>query len=154
MLSVVVWQHIILFGSVCAWGASQVSMFLLVLWMFLINFNQWKCACVVINNWVILLRARYKCNHSPECLSKGQWQRSIYWRLYFSGSCPLSQLLSLLYLRQRILSNSTRAQQSTLMMVFLNCVLTSLSSTTQFVNKRDRQLEMEIKEQTDIHIHV
>ena len=32
--------------------------------MFLINFNQWKCACVGINNWVILLRARYKFNHS------------------------------------------------------------------------------------------
>jgi len=31
--------------------------------MFLINFNQWKCACVGINNWVILLRAWYKCNH-------------------------------------------------------------------------------------------
>jgi hypothetical protein len=31
--------------------------------MFLINFNQWKCACVGINNWVILIRARYKCNH-------------------------------------------------------------------------------------------
>jgi len=30
--------------------------------MFLINFNQWKCACVGINNWVISLRARYKCN--------------------------------------------------------------------------------------------
>ena len=30
MLSVVVWQHIILFGSVCAWGASQVCVFLLV----------------------------------------------------------------------------------------------------------------------------
>ena len=29
----------------------------------LINFNQWKCACVGINNWVILLRARYKCHH-------------------------------------------------------------------------------------------
>jgi len=32
--------------------------------MFLINFNQWKCACVGINNWAILLRARYKCNHN------------------------------------------------------------------------------------------
>ena len=31
--------------------------------MFLINFNQWKCACVGINNLVILLRVRYKCNH-------------------------------------------------------------------------------------------
>ena len=31
--------------------------------MFLINFNQWKCACVGINNLVILLRARYKCNY-------------------------------------------------------------------------------------------
>ena len=30
--------------------------------MFLINFNQWKGACVGINNWVILLRAWYKCN--------------------------------------------------------------------------------------------
>jgi len=30
--------------------------------MFLINFNQWKYACVGINNLVILLRARYKCN--------------------------------------------------------------------------------------------
>ena len=33
---------------------------------FLINFNQWKCACVGINNWVILLRARYKCNQDEE----------------------------------------------------------------------------------------
>ena len=32
MLSVVVWQHIILFESVCARGASQVCVFLLVLW--------------------------------------------------------------------------------------------------------------------------
>jgi len=31
--------------------------------MFLINFNQWKCARVGINNLVILLCARYKCNH-------------------------------------------------------------------------------------------
>ena len=31
--------------------------------MFLINFNQWKCACVGIDNRVILLRARYKRNH-------------------------------------------------------------------------------------------
>ena len=30
--------------------------------MFLINFNQWKCACIGINNLVILLRARYKYN--------------------------------------------------------------------------------------------
>jgi len=28
--------------------------------MFLINFSQWKCACVGVNNLVILLRARYK----------------------------------------------------------------------------------------------
>ena len=55
MLSVVEWQHIILFGSVCAWGASRVCVFVLVLW-------KWKCACVGINNWVILLRARYKCS--------------------------------------------------------------------------------------------
>ena len=34
--------------------------------MFLINFNQWKCACVGTNNLVILLRARYKCNHDFE----------------------------------------------------------------------------------------
>ena len=32
MLSVVVWQHIILFGSDCASGASRVCVFLLVLW--------------------------------------------------------------------------------------------------------------------------
>ena len=31
--------------------------------MFFNKCNQWKCACVGINNWVILLRARYKCNH-------------------------------------------------------------------------------------------
>ena len=31
MLSVLVWQHIILFGSVCARGASRVCVFLLVL---------------------------------------------------------------------------------------------------------------------------
>jgi len=31
--------------------------------MFLINFNQLKCACVGINNCVILLRARYKYSH-------------------------------------------------------------------------------------------
>ena len=31
--------------------------------MFLINFNLRKCACVGINNRVILLRARYKSNH-------------------------------------------------------------------------------------------
>jgi len=34
--------------------------------MFLTNINQWKCACVGINNWTILLRARYKCNHCLE----------------------------------------------------------------------------------------
>ena len=32
MLSVVVWQHIILFGSVGARGAFRVCVFLLVLW--------------------------------------------------------------------------------------------------------------------------
>ena len=32
ILSVVVWQRIILFGSVCAWGASRVCVFLLVQW--------------------------------------------------------------------------------------------------------------------------
>ena len=31
ILSVVVWQHIILFGAVCARGASRVCVFLLVL---------------------------------------------------------------------------------------------------------------------------
>ena len=33
--------------------------------VFLINFNlwRWSCACVGVNNWVILLRAWYKYNH-------------------------------------------------------------------------------------------
>ena len=48
--------------------------------MFLINFNQWKCACVGINNWVILLRARYKCNHclscwQTHCRNRRPWNR-------------------------------------------------------------------------------
>ena len=42
--------------------------------MFLINFNQWKCACVGINNLVILLRARYKCSHTHLTV-----QISVFW---------------------------------------------------------------------------
>jgi hypothetical protein len=44
--------------------------------MFLINFDQWKCACVGINNLVILLRARYKRNHVTSSISRtdlGGW---------------------------------------------------------------------------------
>ena len=47
--------------------------------MFLINFNQWKCACVGINNWVILLRARYKCNHVWSCFSRFIWDIWAFW---------------------------------------------------------------------------
>ena len=44
--------------------------------MFLINFNQWKCSCVGINILVILLRARYKCNHYSFCLFWESYQTS------------------------------------------------------------------------------
>jgi len=38
--------------------------------MILINFNlwRWSCACVGIDNWVILLRARYKYNNVTDYL--------------------------------------------------------------------------------------
>ena len=46
--------------------------------MFLINFNQWKCACVGINNWVILLRAQYKRNHNQEIHDVTTiWKRNV-----------------------------------------------------------------------------
>ena len=63
--------------------------------MFLINFNQWKCACVGINNWVILLRAQYKYNHNEIIYKSLQYQQMhsyIYHVFHFLISCYMFRL--------------------------------------------------------------
>jgi len=62
--------------------------------MFLINFNQWKCACVGINNLVILLRARYKCNHNRSCFRQVFIHPSIHCFLCPIGAQPLNRARS------------------------------------------------------------
>ena len=68
--------------------------------MFLINLNQWKCACVGINNWVILVRARYKSKHRRTKLSPSFWitlySRSAFQRISsYQGSRSRDRLLQL-----------------------------------------------------------
>ena len=48
------------------WPQLDVFMRRVVMWQHLINFNlwRWSCACVGIDNSVILLRARYKYNNT------------------------------------------------------------------------------------------
>ena len=56
--------------------------------MILINFNlwRWSCACVGIDNWVILLRARYKYNNTI-------MYRIDYWNKFRNKSASYWSLL-------------------------------------------------------------
>ena len=51
--------HVVCMG-LCLWSV-RVCVFLPVLW-------RWSCACIDVNNWVILLRAGYKYNHFPQII--------------------------------------------------------------------------------------
>ena len=59
--------------------------------MFLINFNQWKCACVGINNWVIM---RVSLSSRERDLL---WKLNIYRLFTFQGHTGINRFLRTLY---------------------------------------------------------
>ena len=70
---------------------------------FLINFNLWRWsrACVGIDNWVILLRARYKYNNTIKSHITISWLQSV---TVFIFSRPLSVLYSILNSVHRLIN--------------------------------------------------
>jgi hypothetical protein len=57
--------------------------------------DQWKSACVGINNWVILLRARYKCNHTLH-FEVSTFTFSEAWILFLFRDFPSMQIAEIL----------------------------------------------------------